>query len=337
MLNILARPAFRSPNGESSSYLIAEILNSDENINVFDWNTLMDLTKKPDIIILHWPDNILGYNFFKFYFALSSLLLSLFFSKFFFKTKHVWFAHNIKSHHKVSKTREKIYWKLFLRAIDFIIYPLPTILEIHKENIFEGEKKVIPFGPYTKRSVNQEKLENLKLEIDYDSQFKYFLWFGLIRPYKNLEFLIDVFDKSNDNFKLLIVGQVSDEKYYKSLSKSKNVVFLARFIEDSEFPSFFNLSDACIFNYNNITNSGSIRMALTYNKPVFCNYFRQLEDFNKILDTNLVQFYENSEDLSFHLSNFNNYKFITPNWKNSSWNLFKNKFKENVINSLGLN
>ena len=331
MLNILARPAFRSPNGESSSYLIAEILNSDENINVFDWNTLLDLTKKPDIIILHWPDNILGYNFFKFYFVLSSLLLSLFFSKFFFKTKHVWFAHNINSHHKVSKTREKIYWKLFLRAIDFIIYPLPTILEIHNENIFEGEKKVIPFGPYTKRLVDLENLENLKSEIGYENQFKYFLWFGLIRPYKNLEFLIDVFDKSKENFKLLIVGQVSDKKYYKSLSKSKNVVFLPRFIEDSEFPLFFNLSDACIFNYNNITNSGSIRMALSYNKPVFCNYFRQFEDFNKILNTNLVQFYNNSEELNAHLSNFNDFKFKSPNWKNASWSLFKKKFKESVI------
>jgi len=334
VLNILARPAFRSPNGESSSYLIAQILNSDENINVFDWNTPLDLMKKPDIIILHWPDNILKYNFFKFYFVLVSLLLSLFLSKIFFKTKHVWFAHNIYSHHKVSKTREKIYWKWFLRNIDFIIYPLPTILEIHNENIFKGDKKVIPFGPYTKRLVDLENLENLKSEIGYDNQFKYFLWFGLIRPYKNLEFLIDVFHKSSKNFKLLIVGQVSDEKYYKSLSKSENVVFLPRFINDSEFPLFFNLSDACIFNYNNITNSGSIRMALTYNKPVFCNYFRQLEDFNKILDTNLVQFYKNSEELNFHLSNFHLSNYKIPNWRNSSWNLFKNKFKENVINIL---
>jgi beta-1,4-mannosyltransferase len=335
VINILAKPAFRSPNGESSSYLIADILNSDEKINVSDWNKPFDfIKKKPNLIILHWPDNILGYNIFKFYTTLGLLIFSLLLAKLLFKTKHVWFAHNIKSHHKVSKAREKIFWKWFLMTIDFIIYPLPTILEIHNENIFEGDKKIIPFGPYTKRLVDFENLENLKLEIGYDNQFKYFLWFGLIRPYKNLEFLIDVFDKSNDNFKLLIVGQVSDEKYYKSLSKSKNVVFLPRFIEDSEFPLFFNLSDACIFNYNNITNSGSIRMALTYNKPVFCNYFKQFEDFNEILDTNLVQFYNSSEELSSHLTNFTNFKFNSPNWENSSWDLFKNKFKENVIDSL---
>lgn len=335
MINILARPAFRSPNGESSSFLIAKKLNSDEEINVFDWTKPLDFIKiKPNIIILHWPDNILKYSFLKFYFSLGLLILSLVLSKFFFKTKHVWFAHNIKSHNKVNAKRQKIYWNLFLKTIDFIIYPLPTILEIHNEKVFKGEKSVIPFGPYTKRSVNQEKLESLKLEIEFDNQFKYFLWFGLIRPYKNLEFLIDVFHKSNQNFKLLIVGQVSDEKYYKSLSKSNNVVFLPRFIEDSEFPLFFNLSKACIFNYNNITNSGSIRMALSYNIPVFCNYFIQFEDFNKILNTNLVQFYRDSEELSYHLSNFNNYKFVNSNWKNSSWDLFKINFKRSIIDNI---
>lgn len=332
MLNILARPAFRSPNGESSSYLIAETLNSDESINVFDWNTPIDLKKKPDFIILHWPDNILGFNFFKFYFALSSLLLLLYFSKFFFKTKHVWLAHNINSHHKVSKTREKIFWRFFLSAIDFIIYPLPSILEIHNENIFKGKKQIIPFGPYTKRLVDLENLENLKLEIGHNENFRYFLWFGLIRPYKNLEFLINVFDKIKHNCKLLIVGRVSDKKYYETLTKSKNVIFLPRFIEDSEFPLFFNISDACVFNYNNITNSGSIRMALTYNKPVFCNYFQQLQDFNKILDTNLVQFYDSSDELNYLLNNFSGFNFKMPNWKNSSWDMFKNKFKMNVIN-----
>ena len=45
MINILARPAFRSLNGESSSFLIAKKLNSDEEINVFDWTKPLDFIK----------------------------------------------------------------------------------------------------------------------------------------------------------------------------------------------------------------------------------------------------------------------------------------------------
>jgi hypothetical protein len=68
-------------------------------------------------------------------------------------------------------------------------------------------------------------------------------------------------------------------------------------------------------------------------KVAYCqdmSIFKRLFSFS-ILNTNLVQFYNNSEELNYHLSNFNAFKFNSPSWKNSSWNLFKKKFKESVI------
>lgn len=74
-------------------------------------------------------------------------------------------------------------------------------------------------------------------------------------------------------------------------------------------------------------------MALSYSKPVFCNYFKQLGDFNNLLRTDLLKFYDNKADLKALIKRS---KLETPSeieWENSSWSRFNELFINEVINS----
>ncbi len=328
MKRVISRPGFKSLNGNSSSSIIANYLSRKSDVLLKEFELSFSLLSfRRGTIIMHWPDNIIGYGLIKFFLVLFSLTFLLFWKRAFSNVKVIWIAHNLKSHYN-SRFKELLFWKIFKLNLDVVVFPLPTLHRLYKSSFRDIKALIIPFGPYPKYSLDFNLMSKFKSEIDYDSTYKYFVCFGLIRPYKGMEILIDTFEEisRDNNVKLVIIGKCNDPKYLSDLTiRSKSSIVINRYIEDQEFVSIFELADAVVLNYKNISNSGSIRMALTYNKVVFCNHFEQLVDFNQVLATNLVRLYRSNEELRCLVLNFVTNKsedVILPNWSNSSWENF---------------
>ena len=112
-----------------------------------------------------------------------------------------------------------------------IIVPLPFVKEDLIKTLKVSEEKIIVTQEGFDLSIEKGKVGDRVLQV---SQTPYFLYIGNAYPHKNLEILIQGFEKLNsNNIKLLLVGK--DDFFYKRLEKKKNenVIFLHN-VTDSE-------------------------------------------------------------------------------------------------------
>lgn len=110
------------------------------------------------------------------------------------------------------------------------------------------------------------------------------LYFGLIRPYKGVDVLIEAMDKLNDkDVHLSIVGEVwgKDEKasLIKDIKSSPtNIDFDFRYINEQEAANYFSRADAIVLPYKSATGSGVVTLAYHYLKPVVATKVGGLKD-----------------------------------------------------------
>lgn len=108
-----------------------------------------------------------------------------------------------------------------------------------------------------------------------DPSAQYVLFFGLVRPYKGVDILIDAWSSyiNVDKKKLLIVGEFYDdvEKYKKqiaALGLEDDIILRDGFVGDDEIPLWFSLADLLVLPYRSATQSGVTQIAFHFNTPM---------------------------------------------------------------------
>ena len=140
----------------------------------------------------------------------------------------------------------------------------------------EGKKKVLGVHPlydnFGEAKSKEKAIESLELSKDY----KYILFFGIIRKYKGLNLLLEAIADNrflDSNLKLIVAGEFYEEdKYYHDLiekHKLKDVVILAtKFIPDDQVVDYFCAADIIVQPYKNATQSGVTQIAYHFDKPM---------------------------------------------------------------------
>src|SRR3989338_10847502 len=142
------------------------------------------------------------------------------------------------------------------------------------------------------------------------------MFFGYIRPYKGLKYLIQalpkILEKYND-VSLLVIGQFwsKDKQSYldlvNRLGLQKKVLFISDYVPNEELGKYFAVSDVAVLPYITATQSAAIQTAYAFNLPVIATNVGGLKDvliegktgfFIKPGDTNsivekVVKFYRN--------------------------------------------
>jgi glycosyltransferase involved in cell wall biosynthesis len=97
------------------------------------------------------------------------------------------------------------------------------------------------------------------------------LSFGLLRPYKGLENLLEAFGEVGGAAELWIVGNprmsVEPLRELAALTGAK-VRFVTRFVEDAEIPAIFRRADVVALPYLDAEHSGVLYTALAFGKPM---------------------------------------------------------------------
>lgn len=118
--------------------------------------------------------------------------------------------------------------------------------------------------------------EQIRTKIKLPQDKKIILFFGYIREYKGLEFLIKampkILEKCKDAY-LLIVGEFYDksEKYYNLVNQLKiedSVKFIPEFVPNEDIGLYYTSSDLVVLPYNSATQSGVLNIAYGFKKPV---------------------------------------------------------------------
>jgi D-inositol-3-phosphate glycosyltransferase len=143
-----------------------------------------------------------------------------------------------------------------------------------------GRVTVIPFGinnsvPNTNLSTGEAKKR-----LGIHENHKTLLFFGRIKPYKGLEFLIPAFQeiiRGASDYRLIIAGQLEmpSDSYWESIQKeiqkyvvTGQIIPRFEFIPDSEIEVYFKAADALVLPYKEIFQSGVIFLGYNFGLPV---------------------------------------------------------------------
>lgn len=189
----------------------------------------------------------------------------------------IWTVHNLVSHDTANFEKEIIISKRLSSLVDHIIvHGVYAKDEIISE--FNADKRkihVIPCGHYRGYYLDKIGKNKARKILDIPANDFVFLFFGNIKEYKGLSFLVDAFIALNRKYPdstLLIAGRGLDsqiQEYVESNVKScKKIIAHIEFIPNDNVQLYFNSSDLVVLPYKNILTSSAALLALSFLKPV---------------------------------------------------------------------
>lgn len=130
--------------------------------------------------------------------------------------------------------------------------------------------------------------EEAKAKLHLPASARVLLYFGMIRPYKGLEVLLDAFDRldspADEPIHLLIAGECfGDWTPYQRLIDAhparSRIQTHERFISDREVGLFFGAAEAVALPHRRASQSGVTAVALHYGKPIVASEVRGLAEY----------------------------------------------------------
>jgi len=94
------------------------------------------------------------------------------------------------------------------------------------------------------------------------------MFFGLLRPYKGLDVLLDAWRSVEADAELWIVGMPRMDLEPLRRAADQRVRFMPRFVRDPEIPAFFRRADVVVLPYREIDQSGVLFTAMAFGKAV---------------------------------------------------------------------
>jgi glycosyltransferase involved in cell wall biosynthesis len=188
-------------------------------------------------------------------------------------TKTLAIVDNMIPHEK--RIGDKVFSNYFVNSVDHFLAMTKQVAD--DITLFNSNKpKIVSPHPlydhFGERSSKNEALVKLKLSNEY----KYILFFGLIRDYKGLDLLLKAFSKVDYKklkLKLIIAGEYySNKSQYDKLIDTLNlkdqIISHDYFIPDNEVANYFNAASVIAQPYITATQSGITQIAYHFNKPM---------------------------------------------------------------------
>ena len=241
-----------------------------DSINPFNWIfTALKIRKEnPDLLI---------YRYWIPFFAPCFFTIS-FIVKLFSHAKVLFICDNVIPHEK--RIGDKFFTRLVFSVVNYFIVQSKTVENDLK--LFNKKNKPYILSPHPLYNIFGDKLDKKAAKDILLNEYKVnlhdsktILFFGYIRKYKGLMFLLDAMPDiiKKHNIKLIIAGEFyENETPYrqkiKNLKIENNVFLLSSFMPENKVRYFFSACDCLVLPYIDATQSGIVPLAYFYDKPV---------------------------------------------------------------------
>ena len=184
------------------------------------------------------------------------------------KTKVLCQIDNVEPHeHHLT---DRIFNRYFLGAVDGFVYMSE---QVHGELTAYTSAPML-FSPHPMFENFGERVERNEAckRLGIDNQYRYLLFFGLIRDYKGLDILLEAFERGeNRDLRLLVAGEFyNDKEQYRPLFErlGERVVLHDHFVADDDVKYYFSVADALVLPYRTATQSGVTQIAYNFSVPM---------------------------------------------------------------------
>lgn len=189
------------------------------------------------------------------------------------KTKVICLVDNLIPHEK--HFFDKLFTNYFVRGIDGFVTMSQSVFDDVLDLKIEKPITLTPHPMFDNFGVSMDREIALKT-IDLDPEYRYFLYFGLIRGYKGLDLLLDAFAHAEfrkHKIKLIIAGEFYEDSapYMAQIEKynlKDHLVMKTEFIPNDLVASYFCASDLVVLPYKDATQSGVTQIAYHFSKPM---------------------------------------------------------------------
>jgi glycosyltransferase involved in cell wall biosynthesis len=179
-------------------------------------------------------------------------------------------VHNLTPHEK--RFFDKAFNSYFLKSYDGFVALSEFVYNDLKKYVDEKKIIHIPHPPYNQFGDKLTRDEACQ-KLNIDSSKHTLLFFGIIRKYKGLDLLIQAFDQLDENYQLVIAGEVygKDNEIIDLIKKNTNkkrILFHNQFIPDEEITTYFSVADYLVLPYRSGTQSGVSAIANHFDLPI---------------------------------------------------------------------
>jgi glycosyltransferase involved in cell wall biosynthesis len=241
------------------------------------------IVDKPDYIHFDWETSYYyRKSFWMTILSIPVFMLQILIVKYVLKCKLVWTSHNIVPHDAKHIKTHRFCRRFFASQMHWIrLFSDKSIEKASKEFKVNKNKFVVcPEGSYVDYYSNFASKNESRNKLGIKEDEFVFLYLGMIKPYKGIEKLIKAFKELNlNNSKLIIAGKVLHQKYFETIfTNQSNIEFHNKFIQEKEIQYYYNASNVVVLPFNKIENSGSIILAMGFNKVVIAPKIGILEE-----------------------------------------------------------
>jgi len=188
----------------------------------------------------------------------------------------VWTVHNLKPHDSRHPSVERFFWPCFTALVNGVVTLSGAGLSAVRQRfpaLRRTAAAVVPHGNYAgvypaTPLAPAEARESLGLPKSAHP----LVFFGQIRPYKNVPELLAAFhDVDDPQARLVVAGGPSDETLRRRLEdearQDPRVVLTGR-VDDADVSRVFTAGVGVVLPYREVFNSGSLVLALSQGRPV---------------------------------------------------------------------
>lgn len=186
----------------------------------------------------------------------------------------VWTAHNLLPHELAQGNIDVV----ARRAMVLLAHRVLVLCEAGRQQLAErfGRRKgvcVTPHGHYIGAYPVGSSRTQARTNLGLAPEDVVYLFFGGVRPHKNVEVLMQVFaDMPGENLRLLVVGFPHGEEIRQRVlqraATDSRIVTVLGLVPDTEIQCYMKAADIVVLPFARILSSGSAMLAMSFGRPV---------------------------------------------------------------------
>lgn len=259
-------------------------------------------TGRYDVLHLHWPDShLLTQSWWGAVAKHARLALLLTFLRI-RGTRIVWMMHNLQPHEKNHWLSARLFALWFPRMCTHVIALTAHGLACAHAMYPSLRRKpaaIVPHGHYRDEYPPAPSRQISRDQLGLPRGRFTLLFFGNIRRYKNVPRLIEAFRQIPDrDVQLIVAGApgygVSPQELAQLAAGDERIHLHLTFVPDAKLPLFIGAADMVVLPFDSILNSGSVLLALSFNRTVLAPRLGALPEIHSKVGSRWLRLYDGS-------------------------------------------
>ncbi|HEX2219101.1 MAG TPA: glycosyltransferase [Gemmatimonadales bacterium] len=213
----------------------------------------------------------------------------------------VWTAHNARPHEFRDTALERWYWAQVVRRVDGVIHLSETsraAVEARFPGLARRANAVVPIGHYKNSHPDTMTREEARASFALPVGARVLTFLGLVRPYKNVPHLIRTVRAlpPETGVVLLVAGEPLNrelaEEVREAAGDDSRVRLALHHVPEDDVQRYMRAADLVVLPFANITNSSSVLLALSFERPVLVPALGTMGELQDLVGADWVRTYE---------------------------------------------